>query len=112
VHADHIVLATGCQADLPSIPYLAGVLADIDQARGFPVLEERFQTTVPGLFVTGFAATRNFGPFFGFVRGSTVAATIIAAAIEARAAGGGGRAPRRPPGPGTIAVAPGSTAAA
>jgi cation diffusion facilitator CzcD-associated flavoprotein CzcO len=78
LHVDHIVLATGYQADLARVSYLAGVLDQVEVADGFPVLDEHFQTSVPGLFITGFAATRDFGPFFGFVRGSTVAAEIIA----------------------------------
>jgi cation diffusion facilitator CzcD-associated flavoprotein CzcO len=75
---DHIILATGYEADLARVPYLAGVLDEIRVADGFPVLDEQFQTSVPGLFITGFAATRDFGPFFGFVRGATAGATIVA----------------------------------
>jgi len=41
------------------------------------VLDEHMQTSVPGLFVTGFAATHDFGPFFGFVRACPAAARII-----------------------------------
>jgi cation diffusion facilitator CzcD-associated flavoprotein CzcO len=77
LHVDHVILATGYEADLARVPYLAGVLDQIETAKGFPILDEHFQTSVPGLFITGFAATRDFGPFFGFVRGSTAAATII-----------------------------------
>jgi len=79
LQVDHVVLATGYRADIARVPYLAGVLGQMRVADGFPVLDEHFQTSVPGLFVTGFAATRDFGPFFGFVRGSRVAAEIIAA---------------------------------
>jgi FAD-dependent urate hydroxylase len=79
LHVDHVILATGYRADLARVPYLAGVLDHIQLTDGFPILDQHFQTTVPGLFITGFAATRDFGPFFGFVRGSTAAATIIAA---------------------------------
>jgi hypothetical protein len=78
VHADHVLLATGYEADLTRVPYLGGVIDDIELANGFPVLDEAFGTTVPGLYVTGFASTQDFGPVFGFVRGATVAATIIA----------------------------------
>jgi hypothetical protein len=46
-------------------------------ADGFPVLNERFGSTLNGLYLTGFAATRDFGPYFGFVRGSPAAATLI-----------------------------------
>jgi FAD-dependent urate hydroxylase len=102
LHVDHVILATGYEADLARVPYLAGVLDQVLVADGFPVLDEHFQTSVPGLFITGFAATRDFGPFFGFVRGSTAAATIItggpaesAVRVEAPADGPGNRA-RRP----------------
>jgi FAD-dependent urate hydroxylase len=81
LHVDHVILATGYQADLARVPYLAGVIDQVQLADGFPVLDQHFQTSVPGLHITGFAATRDFGPFFGFVRGSTVAAEIIARAL-------------------------------
>jgi cation diffusion facilitator CzcD-associated flavoprotein CzcO len=81
VHADHVVLATGYEADLARVPYLSGVIRDVELEDGFPVLDATFQTTVPGLHVTGFAATQDFGPIFGFVRGATAAATIIAAGL-------------------------------
>jgi hypothetical protein len=82
VHADHVLLATGYEADLRRVPYLAGVIDDIELANGSPVLDEAFETTVPGLYVTGFASTQDFGPVFGFVRGATVAATIIASRLS------------------------------
>jgi FAD-dependent urate hydroxylase len=41
------------------------------------VLDNGFQTTLDGLYLTGFSATRDFGPFFGFVKGSPAAATLI-----------------------------------
>ena len=81
--ADHIILATGYAADLARVSYLAGVLDEIRVADGFPVLDEHFQTSVPGLFITGVAATRDFGPFFGFVRGAPAAATLVARHIAA-----------------------------
>ncbi|MBA2714435.1 MAG: FAD-dependent oxidoreductase [Rubrobacteraceae bacterium] len=73
---DHIVLATGYKPDMRKVPYLSGVVDDMELADGFPVLDEHFQSSVPGLFITGFPATRDFGPFFGFVRGCPVAATL------------------------------------
>jgi hypothetical protein len=45
---------------------------------GFPVLDEAFGSSVPGLYFPGFPATRDFGPFFGFARGAPTAAVIIA----------------------------------
>jgi FAD-dependent urate hydroxylase len=82
---DRVVLASGYRADVTRVPYLAGLLPDIDVADGFPVLDEFFGTTVPGLYVTGFSATRDFGPFFGFVKGSPAAATLIVRDLMSRA---------------------------
>jgi hypothetical protein len=50
------------------------------------MLDDHFQTSVPGLFMPGFVATRDFGPFFGFVRGCPAAATLIVAALLDREA--------------------------
>ncbi|CAI9414513.1 hypothetical protein [Nocardioides sp. T2.26MG-1] len=36
-----------------------------------------FETSLPGLFVVGFAATRDFGPFDGFTAGCLSAARIV-----------------------------------
>jgi hypothetical protein len=79
---DHVVLATGYKPDMRKVPYLAGVVDAMDLVDGFPVLDEHFQSSVPGLFVTGFPATRDFGPFFGFVRGCPVAATLTTAGLK------------------------------
>jgi cation diffusion facilitator CzcD-associated flavoprotein CzcO len=74
---DRIILATGYQADLGRVPYLADVLHRIEVADGFPVLDETFQTTLPGLYLPGFTGTRDFGPFFGFTKGCPAAATLV-----------------------------------
>jgi len=78
---DHVLLATGYQPNLGNIGYLQPLLGRIETVDGFPVLDEHFQTSVAGLFMPGFVATRDFGPFFGFVRGCTAAATLIVAAL-------------------------------
>src|SRR5215212_6046358 len=79
---DFVILGTGYKPDMLAVPYLAGVIEDMELADGFPVLDDNFQSSVPGLFVTGFPATRDFGPFFGFVRGCPVAATLTTAGLE------------------------------
>jgi cation diffusion facilitator CzcD-associated flavoprotein CzcO len=78
---DHIVYATGYQARVADVPYLHGVMDQVQTADGFPVLDESFQSSCSGLYFTGFAATRDFGPFFGFTRGCPVAATLIVADV-------------------------------
>ncbi len=75
LEVDRVVFATGYRADLSRVPYLQEL--DIQTADGFPVLSESFESSIPGLHITGFAATRDFGPFFGFVRASAAAAALI-----------------------------------
>ena len=76
---DHVVAASGYRADLAAVPYLAGVLDRVSVTDGFPDLSPGFETSLPGLFVTGFSATRDFGPFYGFTKGCPSAARIAIA---------------------------------
>jgi cation diffusion facilitator CzcD-associated flavoprotein CzcO len=75
--ADHVVFASGYRADLPRVPYLSGVLDQVSVTDGFPDLTEGFETSMPGLYVVGFSATRDFGPFYGFTKGCPSAARIV-----------------------------------
>lgn len=77
--ADHVVFASGYRADLAGVPYLAGVLDRVSVTDGFPDLTEGFETSLPGLYVTGFASTRDFGPFYGFTAGCPSAARLAVA---------------------------------
>jgi thioredoxin reductase len=77
---DRVVLATGYKAALANVPYLSGL--PIETRDGFPVLDAHMQTSVPGLYIPGFAATQDFGPFFGFVKGAPAAAELIARNIS------------------------------
>ena len=74
--ADHVVFASGYRADLARVPYLSGVVDRVSITDGFPDLSEGFETSLAGLYVTGFASTRDFGPFYGFTKGSPSAARI------------------------------------
>ncbi|HYF71323.1 MAG TPA: SidA/IucD/PvdA family monooxygenase, partial [Nocardioides sp.] len=77
LEVDHVVLASGYRADLAQVPYLTGVLDRVSVTDGFPDLSEGFETTLAGLSVVGFAATRDFGPFYGFTKGCPSAARIV-----------------------------------
>lgn len=74
---DQVVFATGYASDLTRVPYLGDLAGDIAQADGHPRLDGGSQSSVPGLYFAGFAATRDFGPFFGFTKGCPAAASII-----------------------------------
>ncbi len=90
---DYVVIACGYRADLGNVPYLRGVLDRLQLDDGFPMLDGAFQTTLDGLYITGFSATKDFGPFFGFVKASPAAATLIVRDVLSRT---GARASARP----------------
>jgi thioredoxin reductase len=81
IEVDRILFGTGYEPSLASLSYLAPLVGEIDQAEGFPVLDEGFQSSVPGLYFTGFTASRDFGPFYGFTKGCPSAAAIAVDAI-------------------------------
>jgi thioredoxin reductase len=76
LEVDRVTCASGYRADLAAVPYLHDVLDRVAVSDGFPVLSPGFETTLHGLFVTGFASTRDFGPFYGFTKGCPSAARI------------------------------------
>ena len=77
--ADSVVFASGYKADLARVPYLTGMLDRLSVTDGFPDLTEGFETSLAGLYVTGFASTRDFGPFYGFTKGCPSSARIAIA---------------------------------
>jgi cation diffusion facilitator CzcD-associated flavoprotein CzcO len=78
VEADTVILATGYRVDVARIAYLAPSLRGrVVSNEGYPELDDHFQTRVPGLYMPGLMSTRDFGPFFGFVRGAPVAAQVM-----------------------------------
>ena len=75
---DHVVFATGYKVDFVRVPFLAnGLRSSVNVRDGFPVLDEHFQASVPGLYVTSLAATRDFGSFLGFTVSVRAQAKII-----------------------------------
>jgi len=76
---DEIVLATGYKVDITRLPYLAAgnLLTRIETRNNFPVLDDHFETSVPGLFITSLPATQDFGPFFGFTISVRTSARLI-----------------------------------
>ena len=76
---DLIIMATGYKGDIARIEFIdAGNLRDeIAPEGGLARLDEHFQSPVPGLYMTSFLASRDFGPFLRF----TVAARAAAATV-------------------------------
>jgi thioredoxin reductase len=81
---DHIILATGYKVNMENVPFLAAgnTLSKLKIQEGSPVLDENFQSNIPGLFITSMAATKDFGNFFAFTVSAVASAKIIGKAIE------------------------------
>lgn len=79
VNVDHVVLATGYKVDIARVPVLAAgnVLERLETRNGFPVLDDHFETSVPGLFITSMPAMQDFGPFLGFTVAVRASAKLI-----------------------------------
>ena len=86
ITCDQIVLATGYKVDITRLPILAAgnILAQLETRNGFPVLDDHFQTSLKGLFITSMPATQDFGPFFAFTISVRVSARLICEAISSR----------------------------
>jgi len=83
VDVDEVVLATGYKVDIARDTVLANgnLLPRIDTRNGYPVLDERFHTSVSGLHMTSVAAGQDFGPFLRFTVSARVSARLISAAL-------------------------------
>jgi len=83
ITCDQIVLATGYKVDITRLPILAAgnILDQLTTRNGFPVLDDHFQTSIKGLFITSMPATQDFGPFFAFTISVRVSAKLICEAI-------------------------------
>ena len=80
---DQVVFATGYKVNMGNVPFLAGgkILDRLKTKDGFPVLDEHFQTNIPGLYLTSTPATRDFGAFFAFTVSVNASAKIIGSTI-------------------------------
>ena len=81
---DRIVLATGYKVDISRVPLLTrgNLLPRVQVDSGAPRLDEHFQSSVRGLFMTSLLATRDFGPFFGFTVAVRTSAKLIGQALQ------------------------------
>lgn len=79
LNVDHVVLATGYKVNIAQLPLLAAgnLLERLEVRNGFPVLDDHFETSVPGLFITSMPAAQDFGPFFGFTISVRASAKLI-----------------------------------
>jgi FAD-dependent urate hydroxylase len=94
LEADQIILGTGYRANINRLPMLDKyLLEEIYSYRGSPVLDNWFETNVPGLYFLGYTSARSFGPLYRFVLGTDAAARRVTSAIVERL---NGHAPHKP----------------
>jgi cation diffusion facilitator CzcD-associated flavoprotein CzcO len=81
---DHVILATGYRVNIAQLPFLAtgNILTQLVTRNGFPVLDNHFQTSIPGLFITSMPATQDFGPFLAFTIAVRASAKLICDAVK------------------------------
>jgi cation diffusion facilitator CzcD-associated flavoprotein CzcO len=78
VETDHVITGTGYQVDLGRLQYLDPSLQTrIKTFERVPVLDQAFQSSVPGLHFVGVTSAQSFGPVMRFAYGSKHAATFL-----------------------------------
>ena len=81
-HFDHLLCATGYQVDVSRLPFLTELFSSLRLVRRSPRLGPGFESSVPGLYFVGAAATASFGPLMRFVAGTGYAARSVAAHLK------------------------------
>ena len=75
---DRVIFATGYKAELANVRLpRSGHLGHCAWSTGSPCSTRTSSRPMPGLYFPGFAASRDFGPFFGFTKACPAAATLI-----------------------------------
>jgi thioredoxin reductase len=85
VETDHVLAGTGYRIDLSRLWFLgADIRADVRVEGVAPVLTAGFETTVPGLYLAGYASGPTFGPVMRFVVGADFTAHRLARELAVR----------------------------
>lgn len=81
IQVDHIMVATGYQTDINRLTLLSpSIRENIKTYLGSPILNPWFESSVSGLYFTGFSSLQSFGPLYRFVAGAVATAPRIAGA--------------------------------
>lgn len=80
--ADHILQATGYRIDISRYDFLSKAIVDhISTVDGYPSLDRRLESSVPGLYFVGAPAAWSYGPLIRFVAGAEFTSSILARGI-------------------------------
>lgn len=72
--ADHVIAATGYQADIRRFSFIDIKQDEILSVGGIPVLNHAFESSLPGLHFVGYTGAATFGPSMRFLYGTRFAA--------------------------------------
>ena len=82
LEVDHVIAATGYRVELSRLDFLdATIQSRIAQVAGTPIVDRRFESSIPGLYVIGAAAANSFGPLLRFAYGARFAAKRVASRL-------------------------------
>jgi hypothetical protein len=80
--ADHVILGTGYRMNIKNLPMLhSSVLSGVRTYHNAPILNTRFESSVPGLYFVGLSSVSSCGPLYRFVVGTHAAAWRVASSI-------------------------------
>lgn len=75
---DHVIAATGYRPDMGRLKFLSENLrSQLRMVDSAPVLSQRFESSIPGLYFTGLASAPSFGPLMRFAFGVDYTATLL-----------------------------------
>ncbi len=85
--ADHVVLGTGYRVNISNLPMLhPSLVSSVQTYYNAPILNNRFESSVSGLYFVGISSVSSFGPFYRFVVGDDAAARRVAGAVARQVA--------------------------
>ncbi len=85
VQFDRVIAGSGFKINVERLDFLdPKLLSAIDCRAGAPILDCKFQASVPGLCFAGPASAMSFGPLFRFVAGAEFTAQTISAHLASR----------------------------
>jgi FAD-dependent urate hydroxylase len=80
--ADHIILGTGYRVNIKNLSMLhPSALSEVRTYQDAPILNNRFESSIAGLYFVGFSSVSSCGPLYRFVVGTEATARRIAISI-------------------------------
>ncbi len=87
LRADHIILGTGYRVDVRKLPMLhSSIVSSLQTYHDAPILSDRFESSIPGLYFVGISSVSSCGPLYRFVLGTDATARRVASSVARQTA--------------------------